>query len=181
MFFFLSPFAPENLVSRGRIGRVPSRVILLILHTTQTENGAYSRDSSLFPRLMRSMIAYRWRTLPRVRRHRVSSPQFFSECFVSFAVSSFEWRVPCTFSFLMVVFYLNFVTTGWILTSTYVIIQPKSNQGTVCSSCNGCCLFRYHRGLFFVRVSFLTDSVCVCVFFLPIHSGHQVRWTYQPG
>ena len=24
-------------------------------------------------------------------------------------------------------------------------------------------------------------SVCVCVCFLPIHSGHQVRWTYQPG
>ena len=23
--------------------------------------------------------------------------------------------------------------------------------------------------------------VCVCVFFLPIYSGHQVRWTYQPG
>ena len=22
---------------------------------------------------------------------------------------------------------------------------------------------------------------CVCVCFLPIHSGHQVRWTYQPG
>ena len=22
---------------------------------------------------------------------------------------------------------------------------------------------------------------CVCVFFLSIHSGHQVRWTYQPG
>ena len=22
--------------------------------------------------------------------------------------------------------------------------------------------------------------VCVCVRFLPIHSGHQVRWTYQP-
>ena len=28
-----------------------------------------------------------------------------------------------------------------------------------------------------------TDAiiVCVCVCFLPIHSGHQVRWTYQPG
>ena len=32
------------------------------------------------------------------------------------------------------------------------------------------------------------DSLCcwdvviyVCVFFLPIHSGHRVRWTYQPG
>ena len=27
----------------------------------------------------------------------------------------------------------------------------------------------------------LVLSVCVCVCFLPIHSGHQVRWTYQPG
>ena len=24
-------------------------------------------------------------------------------------------------------------------------------------------------------------AMCVCVCFLPIHSGHQVRWTYQPG
>ena len=24
-------------------------------------------------------------------------------------------------------------------------------------------------------------SVCVCVSFLPIHSRHQARWTYQPG
>ena len=23
--------------------------------------------------------------------------------------------------------------------------------------------------------------LCVCVCFLPIHSGHQVRWPYQPG
>ena len=26
-----------------------------------------------------------------------------------------------------------------------------------------------------------TLRMCVCVCFLPIHSGHQVRWTYQPG
>ena len=26
----------------------------------------------------------------------------------------------------------------------------------------------------------LRPQCCVCVF-LPIHSGHQVRWTYQPG
>ena len=25
------------------------------------------------------------------------------------------------------------------------------------------------------------QCVCVCVCFLPIHSGHQIRWTYQPG
>ena len=30
--------------------------------------------------------------------------------------------------------------------------------------------YRYYRG-----------DVCVCVCFHPIHSGHQVRWTYQPG
>ena len=28
---------------------------------------------------------------------------------------------------------------------------------------------------------FLCGIVCVYVCFLPIHSGHQVRWTYQPG
>ena len=26
-----------------------------------------------------------------------------------------------------------------------------------------------------------TVYMCLCVCFLPIHSGHQVRWTYQPG
>ena len=31
------------------------------------------------------------------------------------------------------------------------------------------------------RTSVAFDIVCVCVCFLPIHSGHQVRWTYQPG
>ena len=29
--------------------------------------------------------------------------------------------------------------------------------------------------------SHVESGVCVCVCFLPIHSGHQVRWTYQPG
>ena len=24
-------------------------------------------------------------------------------------------------------------------------------------------------------------TACVCVCFFPIHPGHQVRWTYQPG
>ena len=29
--------------------------------------------------------------------------------------------------------------------------------------------------------SHIQRIVLVCVCFLPIHSGHQVRWTYQPG
>ena len=75
---------------------VPSRVSLLIfiLHT-QAESGAYLRDSCRVPRrrpfmkppyaigsvpsLSGHAIAYRWRSLPRVRRHRASKPQGSSE------------------------------------------------------------------------------------------------------
>ena len=64
------------------------------LHT-QAESGAYLRDSSRVPRrrlfmkppyaigsvpsLSGHAIAYRWRSLPRVRRHRASKPQGSSE------------------------------------------------------------------------------------------------------
>ena len=82
---------PENLVSRYGFGspvpRQPAR-----LHT-QAESGAYLRDSSGFPRrrpfiyfkppyaigsapsLSGHAITSRWRSLPRVRRHRASKPQ----------------------------------------------------------------------------------------------------------
>ena len=89
----LSAFAPEHLVSRDG-STVPSRVSLLILHT-QAEFGAYLRDSSRVPRRRPFMkppyaigsvpslsgyaIAYRWRLLPRVRRHRASKRQGSSE------------------------------------------------------------------------------------------------------
>ena len=44
----------------------------------------------------------------------------------------------------------------------------------------------YHRGTRLIRPSFMgivfgVYRNCVCVCFLPIHSGHQVCWTYQPG
>ena len=88
MFFSLYPFAPENLVSRDGFGssvpRQPAH-----LHT-RAESGAYVRDSSRVPRrrpliylkppyaigsvpsLSGHAIAYRWRSLPRVHRHRAS-------------------------------------------------------------------------------------------------------------
>ena len=92
----LSPCEPENLVSRDGFEAVPSRVSLLILHI-QAESGAYLWDSSRVPRrhpfiyikppyaigsvpsLSGHTIAYRWRSLPRVRRHRASTPQGSSE------------------------------------------------------------------------------------------------------
>ena len=100
MNIFLSAlFAPENLVSRNGfdspVPREPAH-----LHNTQTESGAYLRDSSRLPRrrpftyylkppyaigsvpssLLGHAIAYRWwRSLPRVHRYRASKPQGSSE------------------------------------------------------------------------------------------------------
>ena len=85
----LSPCVPENLVSRDGFSRpVPRQPA----HPhTQAESGAYLRDSSRVPRrrpfmkppyaigsvpsLSGHAIAYRWRSLARVRRHRASKPQ----------------------------------------------------------------------------------------------------------
>ena len=92
----LFAFVVGNSVSRDRFGS-PVRRQLAHLQT-QAESGAYLRDSSRVPRrrpviilnhhtpsaqsrVYRVMhfIAYRWRSLPRVRRHRASRPQGSSE------------------------------------------------------------------------------------------------------
>ena len=85
---------PENLVSRGGFSRpVPRQPAHL---HTQAESGAYLWDSSRVPRRRPFMkppyaigsvprvsghhaIAYRWRSLPNVRRHKASNPQGSSE------------------------------------------------------------------------------------------------------
>ena len=86
-------FAPENLVSRDGFGRpVPRQPAHL--HNTQTayiwrlltEFLPISAAASIYlfkppyaigsvPSLSGHAIAYRWRSLPRVRRHRASKPQ----------------------------------------------------------------------------------------------------------
>ena len=95
MFFPLSPFASENLVSRDGFG-IPVPRQPAHLHT-QAESGAYLWDSSRFlrrrpftyfeppyaigliPSLSGRANAYRWRSLPTVRRYRASKPQGSSE------------------------------------------------------------------------------------------------------
>ena len=93
MIISLSAFVPDNLVSRDGFGSpVPRQPAHLY---TQAESGAYLQDSSRVPRrrpymkppyAIRSVpslsghaIAYRWRSLPRVRRHGASKPQGSSE------------------------------------------------------------------------------------------------------
>ena len=99
----LSPFAPENLVSRDGFGssvpRQPAR-----LHPL-AESGTYLRDSFQFPRrrpfiyfkppyaigpvpsLSGHGIAYQWCSLLRVLRHRVSKPQGSSKRVLSWQVT----------------------------------------------------------------------------------------------
>ena len=92
----LSPYVPEKfgLARRVQPSRPASACSFSLL---QTESGAYLRDSSRVPRrrpfinikppyaigsvpsLSGHAIAYRWRSLPRVRRHRASKPQGSSE------------------------------------------------------------------------------------------------------
>ena len=67
------------------------------------------------------------------------------------------------------------------------ICQARTGQGNIhfpCSADHEHSWRPYPGGLYSAiigndRVSCTTMCVCVC--FLPIHSGHQVRWTYQPG
>ena len=84
----LSPFAPENW-SRETISAVPSRVSPLVLHThaefgpcswapvfpPRRRSSILSTAIELFPTLSCHVIAYRWRLLTRVCRHRAVSPQ----------------------------------------------------------------------------------------------------------
>ena len=98
-----SPYVPEKLVSRDGFSRsVPRQPAHL---HTQAESGAYLRDSSRIPRrrpfiyfkppysfgsvpsLSGHANAYRWRSLPRVRRHRTSKPQGSSERVLSWQVT----------------------------------------------------------------------------------------------
>ena len=103
MIIPLSPHVPENLVSRNGFSRpVPRQPAHL---HTQAESGAYLRESSRVPRRRPftylkppyaigsvpsssgHAIAYRWRSLPRVRLHQASKPQGSSERVPSWQVT----------------------------------------------------------------------------------------------
>ena len=104
----LSPCVPENLVSREGFSR-PAPRHTAHLHT-QAESGAYLRDSSRVPRrrlyihlepphaigsvpsLSGHAIAYRLRSLPRVRRHRAITLQGSSERVLPWQVTTDQLR-----------------------------------------------------------------------------------------
>ena len=107
----LSPFAPENLVSRDGFGSIVPRQSAH-LHT-QAESGAYVRNSSRVPRrrpfiylfkppyaigsvpsLSGHAVAYRWCSLPRIRRPRASKSQRSSKWVLPWQVTMDQLVYP---------------------------------------------------------------------------------------
>ena len=85
----LPPFAPENLVSRDRFGCTvscqPAHSLYITLNLVLGILPEFRGGVHIFlpaphtigsvPSLSGHAVAYRWRSLPRVRWHRASSPQ----------------------------------------------------------------------------------------------------------
>ena len=131
MNIFLSALAPENLASREGFGSpVPRQAASL---HTQAESGACLWDSFRVPRPFvigsvptRSghVIAYRWRSLPRVRRHRASKPEGSPERVLAWQVtmdqliicaSLFHTCKTCTVYYRVILF----STTFWFAAYYY--------------------------------------------------------------
>ena len=112
-YFPLFPLALENVVSRNGFGSpVPRRPAHL---HTQAEYGAYmtvflpiSATASIYllkppyamgsvPSLSGHAIAYQWRSLPRVRRHRARKPQGSSKRMLPWQVSMDQFILASIF------------------------------------------------------------------------------------
>ena len=118
-FFFLSPFTPENLVSRDGSGRpvprqsahIPHNQVLVLTHGIPRDfcDGVHLFISpyaigSVPSLLGHHAVAYRWCLLPRVRRNRTSSPQRSSSsgCCLAGHHGPIDMRLLCAFKLLVV-------------------------------------------------------------------------------
>ena len=148
----LSPCVPESLASRDRFSRPVSRQTAH-LHT-QAESGAYLRDFSRVPRRRPFMkppyatgsvpsssghaIAYRWRSLPRGRRHRASKSQGSFETSAALAghhgpinirLSILYYKI--VYTVLMYVYYLLLLyrCSLSIISKIFVAVARRSRLG----------------------------------------------------
>ena len=142
---------PGNLVSRDGSSRpVPRQPAHL---HTQAESGAYSRDSSRVPRrrpfmkppyatgsvpsLSGHAIAYRWRSLPRVRRHRASKPQGSSERVLPWQITM-DQLIFASLSHVCVC--VNIFCRQRCLSVRFLRTYPDRVDASTRQGTNSCCL-----------------------------------------
>ena len=136
---------PENLVSRDGFSRpVPRQPAHL---HTQAESGAYLRDSSRVPRrrpfmkppyaigsvpsLSGHASAYRWRSLPRVCRHRASKPQGSSERVLPWQITM-DQLIFASLSHTHYRYEVGMFKIPTRLPVRYVICLTGKYQGNIC-------------------------------------------------
>ena len=88
----LYAFAPENL-GRETGSAVSSRASLLLSSSAVASIYLFKPpyDIGSVPSLSGHAIAYRWRSLPRVRRHRASKPQGSSKRVLPWQVTMYQF------------------------------------------------------------------------------------------
>ena len=136
---------PENLVSRDGFSRpVPRQPVHL---HPQAESGAYVRDSSRVPRRRPFMklpyaigsvpslschaIAYRWPSLPRVRRHRASKPQGSSERVLPWQITM-EQLIFASLSHTHYLYEVGMLKVPVYMTKVVVMVECMVCQHTIC-------------------------------------------------
>ena len=151
----LSPCVPENLVSRDGFSRpVPRQPAYL---HTRAESGAYLRDSSRVPRwrpfmkppyaigsvpsLSGHAIAYRWRSLLRVRRYMASKPQGSSERVL-------PWQITMAHLTFASLSHTHYWYEVGLLNVAYLKKYPNVSKGRILSSSQKVVVRRPQRRLF---------------------------------
>ena len=136
------------MLCHGIISAFRGGVIVHLFYTANRHRASHEFRSG-------HAIAYRWRSLPRVRRHKANRPQDRSSngCSAFSGIAMDQLMRASHFPHPPVVIIIEYSCQA----------QHVHDQALAMYVC--ICMY-----------------VCVCVLcFLPIHSGHQVRWTYQPG
>ena len=175
----LSPCVPENLVSRDGFSRpVPRQSAHL---HTQAESSAYLRDSSRvlrrrpfmkppyaigsIPSLSGHAIAYRWRSLPRVRRHRASKPQGSSERVLPWQVTM-DQLICASLSHTHYWYEMGMLKVPACM---YVLNCTQMSDPVLSCASHSTLLTPSHWGIVYMYVCFMCACMHACILYVYVY------------
>ena len=139
------------------------------------------------PSLSGHAIACRWRSLPRVLRHRASKPQGSSKRLLPWQVAMDQlicaslshthyWYEVGMLKVLAYTVNRHAVAYRWRPLLRFHRHRTSSHQDSLS---NGCYLFMFHHGPVFVPHYFPTPSTCINSLFLVLSGGHEMTCAIQ--